>query len=167
MRKTVLIPTDFSVESVNLVKTALNSNEEDSFEIILLHGLYLPDTMTELILFRKKETIRKLENAAFRESCQMLLSKYGKRIESLSVDLFTGFNQSAFENYLEANRVDEIYALAESRFKGPHKRSFDLMPFVKKASVHLFKIRWVDLGKDSYMDRNQLSALFFGHFSSS
>ncbi|GGF50028.1 hypothetical protein [Echinicola rosea] len=167
MRKTVLIPTDFTVKSLNLVKSALNANENCQLEIIILHGLYLPDSITEMLFFRKKEAIRKLENPAFEKSCQLLLSKYGSRIESLGVDLFSGYNRGAFENYLEGNRVDEIYAFSDHDFKPCHKRSFDLMPLIEKTSVHLTKVKWVDHGRRHDLDRNQLAALFFGHFSPS
>jgi len=167
MRKTVLIPTDFSVKSLNLVKSALNSNEEFSLEIILLHGMDLPDSISELLFFNKLETIRKLESVEFQEACQLLQNKYGSRIESLSADLFMGYNQNAFENYIEGNRVEEIYAFADHTFEPCHKRSFDIMPFIEKASINLMRVKWIGHGKKHNLEHHQMSALFFGHFSSS
>lgn len=167
MRKTVVIPTDFTVKSLNLVKSALNANEECSLEIILLHGMHQPDSISELLFFEKRETIRKMESAEFQSACQLLQNKYGSRIESLSADLFMGFNQSAFENYIEGNRVEEIYAFSDYTFQPRHKRSFDLMPFIEKASINLMRVKWIGHGKKKEADQIQLASLFFGYFSPS
>lgn len=167
MRKTILIPTDFTVKSLNLVKSAVNTHEDCELEIILLHGLYLPESISELLFFRKKQAIRELETQEFVESCQLIQTKYGTRIASLSVDIFSGYNQAAFENYLEGNRVEEIYAFTDYAFEAKHKRSFDLMPMIERAGVNLMRVKWVDHGSRRDLDRNQLAALFFGHFSSS
>ncbi|UCS91738.1 hypothetical protein KZP23_13390 [Echinicola marina] len=165
-KKTILIPTDFSVKSLNIVKSALSINGDCELRILMVHGLELPDSMTDLLLFSKKKLLEELETDEFRASCQMLISKYDLNLIELSVDIFSGYNRRAFENYLEANEVDEIYALTDHEFSPKHKRSFDLMPFINKSSTHLIKVKWMSLGENFKQERDELSGIFFNQLSS-
>ncbi|WP_186755170.1 adenine nucleotide alpha hydrolase family protein [Echinicola salinicaeni] len=165
-KKTILIPTDFSVKSLNIVKSALSINGDCELRILLVHGLELPDSMTDLLLFSKKKLLEELETKEFRASCQMLISKYDSNLIELSVDIFSGYNKRAFENYIEANEVDEIYALADHDFLPRHKSSFDLMPFINKSSTNLIKVKWMSLGENFKQERDELSGIFFNQLSS-
>ncbi|MBD8490864.1 hypothetical protein IFO69_19080 [Echinicola sp. CAU 1574] len=164
--KTILIPTDFSVKSLNIVKSALSINDDCELEILLVHGIYLPDSMTDLLLFSKKKLLQDLETAEFRASCQMIASKYESRLLELSLDIFSGYNQSAFENYLEANQIDEIYAPTDHAFKPRHKNSFDMMPFIHRSTTNLVKVKRMEVGENFRQERNELSGLFFSELSS-
>src|SRR5690606_5790643 len=110
MARTVLIPTDFTVNSLNIVKVALQKNyHEDKINLILVHGLMASTSITELLFYSKRKTLCKLETPEFQASCKLLLSKFEDRIERMTVDIFSGINQSAFENYTSANNVEEAF----------------------------------------------------------
>ena len=166
MAKTILIPTDFTVESLNLLKIALqnNSASDEKLRIILVYGQWTSSSITELLFYSKGKILEKLENAEFKCSCKMLLGKYEEIIEHMSIDIFSGTNQNAFENYLEGNQVTEAYISTNYKFKLQNNSSFNLIPFFTKSKLNLVEINWDSVSAEQVESRkNELSALFFTH----
>jgi len=55
MNQTILIPTDFSIQSLTVLKNILtNSTSKSKFTIILLHGLSLGDSIRDLLFFQNQ-----------------------------------------------------------------------------------------------------------------
>ena len=164
MAKTILIPTDFTVESLNLVKIALqnNSDSDEKLRIILVYGHWTSSSITELLFYSKGKILEKLENDEFKCSCKMLLGRYEEIIEHMSIDIFSGTNQNAFQNYLEGNEVTEAYISNNYKFKLQNNSSFNLIPFFTKSKLTLFEINWDSVSTENIESRNnELSALFF------
>lgn len=140
MRKTILIPTDFTVNSLNTLKTVLTNNSSDTrLDIILLHGLTLSDSIRELLFFSKMKQIDSLTNNEFEEAYEVLCNKFDSQINSFKIDLFSGYNQTAFNSYLKANKVDTIF-IANRKQKLSHRKSFDLSPFIRKSNVEVITL---------------------------
>lgn len=140
MRKTILIPTDFTVNSLNVVKSILaNKETSNTYDVILLHGVSLNDSIRDLLFFSKAEQIDSLTNVEFEEACEVIKNKFDSQINSLRIDLFTGHNKSAFSNYLEGNKVSHIFT-SEQKLTLASKKSFDLAPFIEKCGVSVTKI---------------------------
>ena len=166
MEKTILIPTDFTVESLNLLKIALQNNSalEEKLRIILVYGQWTSSSITELLFYSKVRMLEKLENAEFKGSCKMLLGRYDRIIEHMSIDIFSGTNQNAFENYLEGNHVTEAYISKNYKFKLQNNNSFNLIPFFTKSKLKLVEINWDTVSTEqTESPKNELSALFFTH----
>lgn len=143
MRKTIVVPTDFSVQSLNVLKNILSENEGGcQYDIVLLHGLYLTDSITDLMFMSKRRLAEQLSNPAFEEACGVICSKFDSQISSIRKDIFTGFTQSAFDNYLEANRVEDVYVSTKKSFQFTDKRSFDILPFVYKSAVRVHEVAY-------------------------
>jgi len=106
---TILIPTDFSINSLHLVKQALERRQGEQTDILLLYAHQLTDSITDLLFFSKTRTLRGLSNADFDEACSMLKNRYDGSLNSMRTDLFMGFTQQAFNRYLDSNKVGSIY----------------------------------------------------------
>ncbi|MBN7810707.1 hypothetical protein J0A68_07060 [Algoriphagus sp. H41] len=164
MAKTILIPTDFTVKSLNLAKMALQKSldPQEKIKIILIHGLMASTSITELLFYSKSRVLADLETPEFQASCNLLLSKFDGKIERMTIDIFSGFTQAAFENYLEANRIDEVYLPGNHKLKLASRSSFDLLPFFNKCRLPKIKVDWEDISISSHEDReNAISTLFF------
>jgi hypothetical protein len=136
MEKTVLIPTDFSISSLNIVKNYLKGQPADvKLNIILLHGLHQTDSITSLLFYSKSRMLDELTSKEFNEGCHVLKNKYASQIRSIRKDVFSGFTQAAFNNYAVANRIDEVCIpiLYNPQFK--NKNSFDLLPYIKASNL--------------------------------
>lgn len=164
MKKTVLIPTDFSVESLAMLKALLASAPEGSrYDIVLLHGICLEDSVVDLLFFSKGKIMNELSNQEFEQALHIIKSKYSSKINSVRHDLFTGFNQSAFNNYLEATRVEEIYLISNLAPRKAAKRSFDLTPFILRSGL---KVTSVEANTVHQMpEKGRVAEIFFNEVS--
>jgi hypothetical protein len=71
-------------------------------------------------------------------------------------EIFTGFTQSAFSNFLEANRIDEIY-ISENRLTYGG-RCFDPTPYMQKSALPKIVVSWAETSESSLP--NHLNELF-------
>ncbi|MEK6478777.1 hypothetical protein WJR50_14620 [Catalinimonas sp. 4WD22] len=166
MKKTVIVPTDFSIESLHVVKTILSmTSREEKFDIIFLHGVHLTTSITELLFFSHSEMIRKLSNPHFDEACHVIKNKFSSQINSIRKDIFTGFTQAAFENYLEKNQVDKAFISSTYDLQMSRKNSFDLIPFIKRSNL---MVDQVDLRIETRVsEKGKLAVIFANTISTS
>ncbi len=164
MEKTVLIPTDFSIASLNIVKNYLNQQPADvRLNIILLHGLHQTDSITSLLFYSKSRMLEELTGKDFNEACHVLKNKYASQIRTMRKDVFSGFTQAAFNQYAEANRIDEVCIpiLYNPKFKS--KNSFDLLPYIKASKLRIETIgSEVDIPMP---EKGNVAELFFNRVS--
>jgi len=142
MQETILIQTDFRPESLILIRTAIQNNPGSKLDIVLVHGVQMTDSITELLFFSKGRLLQKLSNTAFDEGLAEIRADYAGSINSLRVELFTGFNQTAFNNFLEANKISQIFSSNTYPFKSPYKHSKDLTAFIHKSVQKKVEISW-------------------------
>ncbi len=160
MKKTILLPTDFTIESLHVLKTVLSQSKQDEiFDIILLHGVHLNDSITDLLFFSKQKVLAKIVSKEFNEACSVIQNKYASKINSVRKDIFTGFTQSAFNSYAEANQVDAVYLPSDFTWNFDKRRSFDLTPFIQKSKLPVYKIAW--LSNNSIPEKGKVAELFF------
>ncbi|NNT71122.1 hypothetical protein HKT18_02730 [Flavobacterium sp. IMCC34852] len=163
MRKTILIPTDFTVNSLNVLKSILVNNQGmQTFDILLVHGISLSDSIRDLLFYSKAKQIESLTNPEFEEACEVIKNKFDSQISSLRIDLFTGYNLSAFENYLEGNKVEQIFT-TDNKSVLSNKNSFDLSRFIDKCSVQVIKI---DSGFNTIIpEKGKIAEVFMNQIS--
>ncbi len=163
MKKTIVIPTDFTVQSLSILKAVLGQNESQlQYDVILLHGHSLGDSIRDLLFFSKPQQIAALMNTEFEEAYEVIRNKYDSQISSLRIDLFTGYNLSAFNTYLEANRVDLIFT-SNRKPKLGHKNSFDLSHFINKCRINAVVIETVS--RQSVPERGKIAEVFVNQVS--
>lgn len=163
MKKTIVIPTDFTVQSLNVLKAVLTKNQaKEQYDVILLHGFSLNDSIRDLLFFSKPQQIAALMSTEFEEAYEVIRNKFDSQINSLKIDLFTGYNSSAFNIYMSANEVDEIFT-SERKQKPAHKNSFDLSRFIAKCHVNKTIIETVS--KNSIPERGKIAEVFINQVS--
>ena len=143
MKKTILIPTDFTVQSLSILKSILISNSSKTkLDIILLHGFSLSDSIMDLLFFSKYQEINNLSSTEFKESCEVIKNKFDSQINSLKIDLFSGYTISSFNSYIEINKVNEIF-VSDEEPNFTSKSSFNLSRFIKKCKIEATTINSV------------------------
>jgi hypothetical protein len=143
MQTTILIPTDFTIESLGLLKMALREHPNEQLEIVFVHGISLTDSITELLFFSPSRTLESLENANFREACAVMQNKFNWQLKSIKTVLFTGKTQSAFNQLLEIHRIDSIVVPTNRKLKPVIPTSSDLLPFIHKSRLARINVEWV------------------------
>ncbi|MBL7851047.1 MAG: hypothetical protein JNN04_09110 [Cyclobacteriaceae bacterium] len=158
MARTLLIPTDFSIESLWLLKEALRPVQIGKVSIILLHCVYTSDSIVELLFFSRKELVDKLINEDFRDACKILRRKYTHHIESLRIEIFSGNTQRAFKDFLLANHIDEILLPHPFGLKNVHRDSFSPEPFIRNCHAVVTEVAWQP--SEDIPEKNKLAAIF-------
>lgn len=139
MYKTILFPTDFTVRSLNLVKKAIEDHPGEKLDILLIHGIHSSDSITDLLFFSKGKIIQKLSSLEFEDACQLLSNIFKEQVNSIKTELFTGFTQSGFNEFVKDLKVDTIYLPVKSDFVFRNKMSADLTRFlIKNTSTKVF-----------------------------
>ena len=156
----ILLPTDFSIESLNVLKHYLQKNSKDTLlDVVLVHGQTLSDSISELLFFSKYRMLKELNIEHFEDAVKILQNKYDSKLRNVHIDIFTGHNQSAFENYLTGNKIDEIVLSEQLSFKQHNKKSFDITRFALKADIPVTKLN-CDQEVSSNADTADISSLF-------
>ncbi len=163
MSKKVLIPTDFSIESLNTLRFFLHDHAADTYDIVLLHGRQSSDAINDLLFFSKSRALESLKSNEFEEACTIIRNKYASSIHSLTYDLFSGFTQAAFQNYITARKIDLAVIPRSYRPSYRNTRSFNLLPYIRKSRMETIEVGWEK--SELYTNEGNLSALFASQVS--
>lgn len=155
----IIVPTDFSVKSLKVVIDLVESADtNDTFDIVLLHGVYPPSSIAELLFIHPAKYIRDLETEEFKEACAVIKNKFQSRVHSMCIDVITSESKAYFRNYVERNEITEIVLPkgVELDFSGKH--SFDIISLLRKSKLPITEIQ---LGNEQIdvKFRNDLSDL--------
>lgn len=134
MIRTILIATDYSLESLNILKKVMRekeaSEDRDQYNILLVSGYDTGDSIRDLLFNTKSTIFNKLRPQEFCEAYGIIKNKYPHLIHKIVCDIFTGSFQRTFNNYVKAENIEEAYYSPAIRSKGEGK--FDLIPYIRK-----------------------------------
>lgn len=160
MISTILIPVDFKVKSLNTLKYYLKRTMLDRVNIKLMYCEHLSDSITDMLFYNPDDVINSHQSPEFTEALSILKNKFAAKLNSLEIVLFHGNNTRAMKNFLEANRVNEIYVSSVYKLS-PKKRGFDPIPMFVKADIKFHEIGWNLAGIDT--EEELLESLLFNY----
>lgn len=135
MIRTILIATDFSLESLDILKKVLNKkdsqNDQNQYNILFVSGYDMGDSITDLLFTTKHSVLKKIRSQEFCDACTIITNKYPHLINKINCDIFTGYFQRSFNQFLEALQVDEVY-YSSSKSQTLKKNQFALHHFAAK-----------------------------------
>lgn len=134
MTKTILIATDYSLESLNILKKVMRekdaAEDQNQYNILLVSGYDTGDSIRDLLFNTKTTIFNKLRPQEFCDAYGIIRNKYSHLINKIVCDIFTGSFQRTFNNYVKAENIEEAYYSPAIQSKG--KGKFDLIPYIKK-----------------------------------
>ncbi len=157
MKKTVLIPSDSTMESLNLFKYLMQTSTVD-VHVIFLHCMTPSDSILDLLFTGSRDLAGSLVTRDFRDAISIIKNRYGSYRSTEVVEIFRGSTNVAFTNFLDGNKVDEIIIPKEYRFVKPHSNSLDPMSFIKETTRSVVEVSWT--GSKTVPEKNQLAELF-------
>ena len=156
MPKTILIPIDFSIESLNTLKYALEQHKQEKIVVVLMFAQTMSTSITELLFYSPGKIIRELSTPRFKDAIDILKNTYESSILSLRIELFHGANKNAFLNFYEGNAIDLIY-LPQQYIFSTKNNGFDPIPIIKKSKVPYQELNWnTEKRKGNSDELNQL-----------
>lgn len=137
MTKTILIATDYSLESLNILKKVLKeketSEDRNRYTILLVSGYETGDSIRDLLFNTKSTIFNKIRPQEFCDAYGIIKNKYPHLVSKIVCDIFTGSFQRTFNNYVKAENIEEAYYSPSIKSKG--KGKFDITPYIKKCRV--------------------------------
>lgn len=157
MTKTILIPIDFSVASLNMLKLALEDMKSESIHVILMYSEFPSDSITDLLFYSETTIIYKKTTPNFTEALEVIKNRFEKTLLSINIKVFHAYNVKALEVFLKANRVDELYI--PKKFKlAENNRAFDPVPLLREVDLPTKELEW---SEENFLNiKDQLQALF-------
>lgn len=128
--KKILIPTDFTVESLQLVEYATLNYPNSNLDVILIAGYQLPHSYWGIRHFNEKEQVHSQVSNQFIDTKRRLELEHSDTINRISIRLFTGANSLAFQNFIEDLDVQDAIVPKPGTLCGP-KNWFDTTAYIK------------------------------------
>lgn len=141
MTKTLLIPIDFSIESLNTAKFAIEQNKHDQLNVILMYAENLSSSITDLLFYSPGKTIQSLTSPQFSDAITIIKNTYESTLLSIRIEIFHGFTTRALMNFYEANNIDLVYLPMHYRLV-LKKNAFDPLPLIKKSNIPFHEVSW-------------------------
>jgi len=157
--KKILIPTDFSVESLQLVEYAILNYPDTKLDVVLIAGYKLPDTRWGITHFNEREQIRKQLSGKFNEAKRRIVLEHKNNIETVSFEMFTGVNSFAFQNFLEQIKATNAIVPKEKTLQCPNNKWFDATSLIKKNVAKVIEVP-VEISEEVSQRKFSLVSLF-------
>ena len=138
--KKILIPTNFSVDSLQLIEYAILNNPQCKLDIILVAGHTLSNNRWTIAHFCKSEEVRKQYANGFLAAKRSLMRVYKESINTLSYELFTGNNSIAFRHFLDQLDADATIIPKTKLLPGKSRKWFDPTRFLKKQVRNVIEV---------------------------
>ncbi|MBT2621405.1 MULTISPECIES: hypothetical protein [Chryseobacterium] len=134
MIKTILIATDYSLESLNILKKVLkekdSKDDETQYTILFVSGYDMGDSIRDLLFTTKTAIFNKIRPVEFSDAISIVKNKYPHLVHKVICDVFTGSFQRTFNNYVKIENIEEAYYSPSIKSKG--KGKFDIASYIKK-----------------------------------
>lgn len=134
MAKTILIPTDLQVGSLNALRSVLAESGPEETDVVLMHAMFPPDGISDLLFYSPKRALEGLMESRFREAIAVLRNRFEQKLRRLEVVTFHGRTRSAFEQFARSRNVAEVHVCGAYTLK-LHDRSFDPSDLIRKSGL--------------------------------
>ncbi len=157
--KHILIPTDFTIKSLKLIRAAVDRFPGEALHITLVHALEPDNSISGLLMMSKRLSVHQLCPQEFTEACEVLRNKYTSVVQRIKVEFYYGATKAYLRNFLEARNIDAVLLAKDYTLKKPSKSSKDLYPELVNSG---YPVHWEVLqqaAQKAFADNTSLSAL--------
>lgn len=135
--KHLLIPTDFSIQSLNAVHAAIaaHANGEDKLKITLFHLLRMSTDLSELVFRSMTNKHYEMVGEEFKEACEILHNRYSSKVKSITVKFGFGNTVQYLKNFLEGAKVDMVIIPSDVALTLPSGRSVEMVSLLKRTGI--------------------------------
>ena len=136
----ILIPTDFSLSSLNAVNGLLKRHPEKKFNIALVHFFKLSDSESELLMLTRRNREYMHISQEFEDLLDDIRKNFPQQIVRIHTEFFYGNTVAIFKHFLEARSIKNIVTLNGHSYKQLTKNSIDPQLLVKRSGCQLIEI---------------------------
>lgn len=123
--KNVLIPTDYTVESIKIIEALIFSKKCEQVNFVFVHAFKISDSITDLLMLSRRSKDYEHISDEFYTALNQCKSKYAKEINNIRLEYFYGNTVAAFKNFLDALNIDHIAYAKDHQFSSINKYSIN------------------------------------------
>jgi hypothetical protein len=161
--KTVLVPTDFNLESVQIIDALIQDQPHETFNIIFIHAFKISDSITDMLMLNRRS--RDYENVSdeFYQLLNDYKSKYNDQLSRIGIEYFYGSTVAAFKNFIENFEVEFIGYPKNYNFKPINKFSIDPKYLTERSGCKLLVLDTTNIRRkenliDTRIEEKQLQS---------
>jgi len=139
MRK-IIIPTDFTVESLQLIEYAILNYPDEKLDVILAFGYKIPLHEIEIIKFSSMSIIHKATSEKFLKAKKNILIEHSDRLNRINIELFCGLNSVVFKNFLREHNIHDAIIPQNNFICLKNSKCFDLTPLIRKKVENVIEV---------------------------
>lgn len=140
--KTILVPTDFNIESTKIVDALLHDLPDEQLNIIFLHAFKLSDSITDMLMLSRRSRDYNNVSDDFYNTLSWYKENYSRQIAAIGIEYFYGSTVAAFKNFIENFEVEYIAYPTDYNFKSINKYSIDPKILIERSGR---KIMYLDI----------------------
>jgi hypothetical protein len=138
--KHVVLPTDFSIRSLQSVHNVMRHyRPEEKIRISLLHLLCPPGAIGDLLFRLRRTDDRYPIPQEFKEACEMMTNHYGGRLSFMTPVIRYGCTTAFLENLVEGMQADAVFIQTGYKEEAPFKDSIAILPLLKRGRFNLIE----------------------------
>lgn len=122
----ILIPSDFTVDSLDFVAQSIEESIADQLDIILVYGNKSSTSASELLGIGLEDQLDALQSESFLEACKAIYKRYQNRKLSIFADILGTDNRNYLQHYLKGQSVDEIRIPSNYTYKRKTRNFFNV-----------------------------------------
>jgi len=147
--KKILIPTDFSEESLNILSDYMLSCTEKEVSVLFFSGIKLSDSISDLLLLSRRTREVELIPRSFNNFCSCVQNEFNS-VTKVRFEYFYGNTMALFRNFLDANGINEIVYDPNMELQKITKSSLDIIDIINKSNWN----KWTPVVTRSIADKD-------------
>jgi len=161
MIQRVLIPTDFTVNSLRIVLEYLENSNHQQVELVLTCGYNLGESIGMLLGFTVDDYLAEMQNEDFLKGCEMIKSRFKDRVVEMYGDLMISRNKRYVHNYLKGGQFAQIVLPNIFEFNYT-TNCFDIVELMKTSQLSgMPEIISVSMSDEKLQAQDTLDSFFF------
>lgn len=138
--KTIIIPTDLSLGSLDLVKNAVLNFPGEKINIVLTYGMKLAMSEFQPMEFLGNRNYKSEICHKFTRLKKRLFIEHKNQINKIDIEVFTGTNAIAFSNFLKRNNISIALIPNTALRNFPTKKHYDITKLIKSNMSNIIEV---------------------------
>ena len=138
--KTVLVPTDFTLESIKIIDSLVVMNKPQEIGIIFMHAFKLSDSITDMLMLSRRSRDYENVSDSFYTQMELYKQRYPNHIKFIGIEYFYGSSVAAFKNFIEAKEADCIAFAKDYNFTPINKFSIHPVALTKRCGCEILEV---------------------------
>jgi len=137
--KTILIPTDFSLSSLQCIPDLCAGHPDKEINLVFLHMFNLSDSMGDLLMLSRRSKEYTYVSDDFYIQCEELKREV-PQVAAIRIEFFYGSTVSMFKNFIEDQEISHILHPDFCSCQKLNKNSIDPASLISRSNVPTLQV---------------------------